>query len=408
MTSSVKVKLRRKENKQGLKGIVVQVIIDRKSSEYSTNQYVKEYLFDLKKQSVKTKHPRAAVINKAIHDKKREVEDIIFQLGQTKDHFSLKDVSNQILGVSRGIKKHSFCDFIDNYIKSNPDNWSYSTQVSYKSTLKKLKDYNPNQVCSNIDDDYVSGYNKYLIKEKLSDNSIKKELKNLKKLCNVLLKDEVITSNPFKNISVGEIKGDREYLNIDEIKSFKFVETLSENEKLVKDLFLFGIYTGFRFSDKLTLQPKHLNKLKDGSYRLSKYAKKKPGNGKRILLEFNLNRASQAILEKYNVTNKKLYCFPPLNKLVQDDATSIDKKISSSNAYFNTILKVLIKRAKITKKISIHSSRHTAATLAISRGADIYVLGSVLGHKKITSTQVYADIIDSRKDDLMKLMDELD
>ena len=421
MKSSVKVKLRRKENKEGLKGIIIQVILDRKSSDYSTNQYVKEALFDNKNGKVKSKHPRAAFINKAISDKRNEIEDIIFHLGQKESIFSLKDINSKLNNIGK-LDEITFCGFVENYIKTNPSEWSYSTIVSYNSTLKKLKEYAPKYLCKEVNADYVIGYKKYLsaiklkrkdkitkmeIEKSMSSNSIKKELKNLRKLCNVLIKDGIIAKNPFVDISVGEIKGEREYLEIDELKRFSKIITNSDYEKMVKDLFLFSVYTGLRISDIFTLKPSHLTKLRGGVIRLSKLAKKKPGNGQRILLEFNLNNFSIDILKSYNVSNNDKYCFPPLDALIEFDEASVTKKISSIGAYFNTLLKEMINRAEITKDISMHCGRHSFATLSITNGADVYVLGKVMGHKKITSTQVYADVIDSRKDDLLKLMDEI-
>lgn len=421
MKVSVKVKLRRKQNKEGLKGIIIQVILNRKPSEYSVNYYVKESLFDLKNGKVKSKHPRAAFINKAISDKRNEIENIIFNLRQKGQPFSLKDINAKLnnKGISEEI---TFCDFVLNYIKSNPDSWGYSTVVSYNSTLKKLRDYNPNYLSRDINSDFVIGYKKHLesikiitkdkktnkrLKRNMSPNSIKKELKNLRKLCNVLIKDGVIISSPFSNISVGEIKGEREYLEVEEVNKFIAVNTNSDYEKLVKDLFLFSVYTGLRISDVLTLKPIHIIKLQGDKLRLSKLAKKKPGNGEGILLEFNLNKKSKEILFNYNTTNEDEYCFPPLNSLTRFNEETITKKISSVGAYSNRILSELIDRAEIKKKISMHCGRHSFATLSISKGADVYVLGKVMGHKKISSTQVYADVIDSRKDDLMNLMDEI-
>lgn len=420
MRVSIKVKLRRKENREGLKGIVIQVILNRKASEYSTNQYTKESLFDLKNGKVKSKHPRSAYINKAITDKRNEIEDIIFHLTQKGESFTLKDINSEL---NKEINDGStFCSFVESYIKSNPNEWSYSTIVSYNSTLKKLKEYSLNHKCVDINSEYVKGYKKYLTKKKIisidsvtqkkvqrsmSPNSIKKELKNLRKLCNVLIKKEIIIKNPFVDISIGEIKGDREYLEANEVKLFSKVVTNSIYEKMVKDLFLFSVFSGLRISDVLTLKPSHLNKQKGGTLRLSKLAKKKPGNGQRILLEFNLNNKCKQILNGYNISDDTKYCFPPLNKLVTFDDASITKRISSTGAYANRILKSLIIRSGIDKTISMHCGRHSFATLSITNGADVYVLGNVMGHKKITSTQVYADVIDSRKDDLLKLMDEI-
>ena len=50
-------------------------------------------------------------------------------------------------------------------------------------------------------------------------------------------------------------------------------------------------------------------------------------------------------------------------------------------------------KAGITgKELTYHCSRHTAATLAISAGAELYSVSKILGHRNLVSTQVYAKV----------------
>ena len=56
------------------------------------------------------------------------------------------------------------------------------------------------------------------------------------------------------------------------------------------------------------------------------------------------------------------------------------------------------------KELSYHCSRHTAATLAITEGAEFYSVSKILGHKSIESTQVYADVVMDTKIEAMNLV----
>ncbi len=49
--------------------------------------------------------------------------------------------------------------------------------------------------------------------------------------------------------------------------------------------------------------------------------------------------------------------------------------------------------AGIEKNVSVHTSRHSMATLSLAAGGDLYTVGKLLGHTNINSTQVYADVI---------------
>ena len=56
-------------------------------------------------------------------------------------------------------------------------------------------------------------------------------------------------------------------------------------------------------------------------------------------------------------------------------------------------IRAVAKRCGITKHITWHQSRHTAATTVfLSNGVPIETVSSMLGHKSIKTTQIYAKI----------------
>ena len=47
----------------------------------------------------------------------------------------------------------------------------------------------------------------------------------------------------------------------------------------------------------------------------------------------------------------------------------------------------------------------SCAVLLLTLGADIYTVSKILGHRSVRATQVYAKIVDKKKDDAIALVD---
>lgn len=60
-------------------------------------------------------------------------------------------------------------------------------------------------------------------------------------------------------------------------------------------------------------------------------------------------------------------------------------------------LKQWVGAAGIKKKITFHCFRHTFATLQLSNGTDIYTVSKMLGHTNVKTTQIYAKVVDEKK-----------
>ena len=68
-------------------------------------------------------------------------------------------------------------------------------------------------------------------------------------------------------------------------------------------------------------------------------------------------------------------------------------------------LNTWVKEAVITKHVTYHVSRQTVATMMLTRGADLYTVCKLLGHTDVKTTQIYAKIINKKKDDAIVLID---
>lgn len=68
-----------------------------------------------------------------------------------------------------------------------------------------------------------------------------------------------------------------------------------------------------------------------------------------------------------------------------------------TRAMTNQPLKQWISEARIKKHITFHCFRHSYAVIQISLGTDIYTVSKMLTHKNVSTTQIYADLVNSKK-----------
>jgi len=404
MHTTITPKLSRKPSKSGDHRLILQVIHKRQQTELATGHRIKKEQWSSAKGIVKN-HPRAARINDEVRKMKTKLEDLVYRLKSSKKQYTVKDITSAYKESKSTPTQEAMSMSVSAYLKSmivsNDEKLKYGTLKYYKTTLNQWSDFRKGKPLDlkALTKEHLIKFRNFLSRRGLSDNTIaSNRMKVLKKMVKRAMREGYISKNPFDNTSFKSSKGKREYLSEEEVTVIEGMKKSQESYQRVLDVFLFSIYTGLRFSDICLLKPQNITQ-KAGRMRL-KIKIKKTGQE----LEFNLGRRAEAIVDKY-LTRGKEYAFPMLDKLVSTSEIELESKISSANAYANKILKRLLADAEITKHISFHCARHTFAVLSIARGADLYVLSKVLGHTSIQTTEIYAKLVDERKDEITALWD---
>ena len=145
-------------------------------------------------------------------------------------------------------------------------------------------------------------------------------------------------------------------------------------------IFLFGCFTGLRLSDIRGLEWGNISK-RDGS----------------LFLSIKMQKTREPLIMKLN--KQAIKWMPEKQK---DSGVFA---LPGNNVTVNRILKIWAKNAGIKKDICFHMSRHTFATMELTLGADLYVVSKLLGHTNVGTTQIYADIINKRRDEAVELID---
>ncbi|MDA3844675.1 MAG: site-specific integrase [Candidatus Kapabacteria bacterium] len=192
-----------------------------------------------------------------------------------------------------------------------------------------------------------------------------------KAFLNNAIENGFIKTNPCQGIIIPHQDTKREFLTENEIKAYSSVNT---KDRKVQNAFLFSCCTGLRSSDvkKLTF-----SEIKEDFL----YFRQVKTKG---VERMKLSTDALKILTEQKDLNHG-------NDLVFD--------LMESRATINGKIRAIAKEAGITKHISFHVGRHTFATWLITRGVDIYTVSKLLGHRDIATTQIYAKLVDKKKDE---------
>lgn len=210
----------------------------------------------------------------------------------------------------------------------------------------------------------------------LTNNGVMKHLERLKKLLNLAVKLEWVERDPFANFSLKFVKNERHYLSQKELDLLINTELNHTYQNRTKDIFIFSCYTGLSYIDVKNLMKNDIVKGIDGKDWIFTKRQKTDHPIKIPLLD-----VAENIIHKY-----------------KDEMTNSDKLLPVySNQKLNIYLKEIAKELKINKYLTFHSARHTfATTVTLSNGVPIETVSKLLGHTRLSTTQIYAKVLESR------------
>ena len=191
---------------------------------------------------------------------------------------------------------------------------------------------------------------------------------------------------PFPDCSVPKEETEKGVLTKEELGLLINAPKMNFKRIFIRDLFLFCAFTGLAYIDLKNLREENIvsNPL-DGSVWIHTHRQKTGVETNVRLLDIPLQ-----IMKKYKGLCDDGHVFP----------------VPSYNSC-KMILRTVMKKCCIHKHITWHMARHTMATVVcLSNGMPIESVSSVLGHKCISSTQIYAKITNEKLNKEMNVLSE--
>ena len=359
-------------NKRGMALVQVEAYLNRKKMYFSTKIYLKPEQWDAKRKMVKN-HPNANVLNRMLYENIAAIEQTELGLWQQGKSISLDLLKNSIdKPLSNG---RSFLTFFKEEIANS--SLKESTRQNHLSTLELLQEFKKEVLFTDLTFEFVSSFDNYLQSKGYHLNTSAKHMKHLKRYINVAINKEYmdIQKYAFRKYKIKSIEGSHTHLAPEELHKFENLQLTGRYTRLqkTKDAFLFCCYAGLRYSDFTNLTSANIVEFHQETWII--YKSVKTGMEVRLPLYLLFEGKGIQILQRY-----------------KDDFNSFFKLKDNSN--INKELNILAGLAKIDKRVSFHTARHTNATLLLYNGANITTVQKLLGHKSVKTTQVYANIMD--------------
>lgn len=361
------IRLRRRKTPTGLTSLYLDVYVGGKR----TYEYLKLYLIEEKTRADKEKNRQTLLLAEAIRAKR------------------IVELRNGQYGFrnSTGCKVRFF-DYYRAITEKRLGEKSRGNWGNWYSCLHHLKRYERRDgiTMDEITPEWVQGFKDYLDSEAiawghdyrkrkmenhLARNSKVSYFNKLRACLNQAYEEGIIGTNPIRGIeSFKAEEGTRMYLTIDEVRKLAATEC---DYPGIKAAFLFSCLTGLRRSDVVRLTWGDV--YQQGEYTRIIFKQKKTG-GQEYL---DITAEAAELMGERSDADERV--FPDIH----------------SPSCTNNTIKTWVARAGIDKGITFHCARHTFATMMLDLGTDIYTVSKLLGHRELSTTQIYVKVLDKNK-----------
>ena len=367
--------------KDGTVPVMGRITVDGSQTQFSCKLTVDPKLWDTKGGRVTGRSTAALETNRML-DKMRVRINRHYQEIMERDNFvTAEKVKNAFLGL-----EHRYHTLMQVFRQHNED---YEKQVEagmkakgtllkYRTVYKHMQEfldirYHVKDIAlKELTPAFISDFEMFLRTDKhCCTNTVWLYVCPLRTMVFIAINNEWLTRDPFREYEIKKEETTRSFLTKEEIRLLMEGRLKNAKQELYRDLYLFCAFTGLSFADMRNLMEENIHTYFD-EHEWININRQKTG----VVSNIRLLDIAKRIIDKYRglCGNGRIFPVP----------------------HYNTCLagiRSVAKRCGITKHITWHQSRHTAATTVfLSNGVPIETVSSMLGHKSIKTTQIYAKI----------------
>lgn len=336
--------------------------------------------------------------NKKLYEIEKTVNTVITTTKMNSQILSPDQLKQELLRIispdraliKSGIKQYNLKTFIEEFIKTNPQDLKPSTLNKYHQLLKNrlfpfARKYGKDYLSfESVNMDWDELFVKFCTEHNDAKNTLDTHRKNLKKIMKYAYDKELHSNRKYAAIKRSQEQTDNIYLNEDEIMQIYRLK-LEPSLQLARDLLVFSCYTGLRVSDLFALKKED---WREDSIYVKPIKTAKTGG----LLRIPLRKTAVSILKKYTGS------FPKISEgSLNDSVKKVCKKIPSLQVDYATYYtKGLNEQVKEVKKkwelVHPHTGRRSFATNEYRRKTPIFHIMSITGHRDVGTFMKYIKV----------------
>ena len=249
--------------------------------------------------------------------------------------------------------------------------------------LKKLEDV----TLKELDVTFIERYYAWMLSDgHCGKTTAFKRTQTLKCVLYVAVEQGWIDRHPFLAFKCAPDYKPRMFLSDEEIQRLMDIELRYHRQRAVRDMFIFCCFTGLAYIDLKNLTYDHIVTTPTGEQYIYN-RRQKTGTPYHIMLL----PIAQELIERYRGYPGKI-----------DETRVFPVKDRKSMC---TTIKRIAQKCGITKNLSTHIGRHTfGTTVTLEKGVPIETVSEMLGHKQITTTQIYAKLTANKMKEDVRLL----
>lgn len=381
---------RTKVRKDGTCQLLCKVSIDAGWEQIGTKVSVNPDIWNPEKGRADGRSANAVIVNRAIDMLTAQITEHYGEIKRSLGFVTAELVKNAMKGIGRkpSTLLALFREHNEEFHKRVGVDRTKESYESYLNSYRHLSAFvNGKKEVEDIplralDKSFYDDFEVFLCTDRgLKPKSVHEHLYRLKKMTMRAVSQGTLRRDPYARLHPPLPRHKSRHMRIEDLKLLMERQIDAPNLQRVRDWFIFSTFTGLAYADLKRLSEEDISQAPDGTWWIHVNRQKTGSRSAIRLLDIPMR-----IMEKYRDERKdgkifNLYC---RNHLIR-----LTRQLGEKYGFY----------------LTFHKARHNFGThITLSMGVPIETVSRMMGHKSITTTQIYAHVTDRKVDEDMKCL----